>query len=168
MNLQFSKIVIFETGYDRYSKMLYIISGGFIRTWFYANHIGRMPVSSFDSDSVYLKLFGTILSKCVPLSHGWFSNWVALWPGFVKHCPYTRKLLFSKANYFQSMLDCWVLHGQNCPVYLLHVSKKKITKIFVQLYNTALIFQRWLYRVFHSDMRETKALDGHLQLNFLL
>ena len=58
----------------RYSRMLYIISGGFIRTRFYANHIGRMPVSSFDSDSVYLKLFGTILSKCVPLSHGWFSN----------------------------------------------------------------------------------------------
>ena len=22
------------------------------------------------------------------------------------------------------------------------------------------------YRVFHSDMRETKALDGHLKLNF--
>ena len=72
--LQFSKIVILETGYHRYSRMLYVISGGFIRTRFYANHIGRMPVSSFDSDSVYLKLFGTILSKCVPLSHGRFSN----------------------------------------------------------------------------------------------
>ena len=72
--LQFSKIAILETAYHRNSTILYIIPGGFIRTRFYANHIGRMPVSSFDSDSMYLKLFGTILSKCVPLSHGRFSN----------------------------------------------------------------------------------------------
>ena len=51
-----------------------------------------------------------------------------------------------------------------CEIFILLLTVCTVVKSKVKISQNFVAFSE--YRVFHSEMRETKALDGHLKLNF--